>query len=204
VSVLIQDRDMARSLKAQRQASDAARFDEVWDGVYVVAPVANYEHQWLAAEILVALHSVLPALGGGKVMNGINVSDREDGWVQNYRVPDLAVILASNSGKVCDAHFFGGPDFVVEIISPEELAREKLGFYAKVGVRELLVIDRDPWALELFRLAGDELTLVCRSTANDSERIGSEVLPLTFSLESGSPQPQIVISRTDGTQTWTI
>ena len=43
------------------------------------------------------------------------------------------------------------------IVSRDDHSREKISFYEKVGVRELLIIDRDPWQLELFRLASGRL-----------------------------------------------
>jgi Uma2 family endonuclease len=64
-------------------------------------------------------------------------------------LPDVVVALAGGQAKDCGTHWCSGPDFVVEIRSPSEDPRDKLDFYAAVGTREVLVIDRDPWALEL-------------------------------------------------------
>ena len=48
--------------------------------------------------------------------------------------------------------WYGGPDFAVEVISPFDRSRKKFEFYARVGVRELLLVNRKPWSLELYRL----------------------------------------------------
>ena len=93
----------------------------------------------------------------GKVMAGVNVSDREHGWKKNYRCPDVVVFLNHTKAVDCDTFWFGGPDFAVEIASPGDRSREKLEFYAKVGTRELLLVDRKPWSLELYRLDGEKL-----------------------------------------------
>jgi Uma2 family endonuclease len=53
-------------------------------------------------------------------------------------------------------YFDGGPDAVVEIYSPGDETYEKLDFYAKLGVREVWIIDRDSRQPEVFLLAGDE------------------------------------------------
>ena len=58
-----------------------------------------------------------------------------------------------------ESHICGPADFLVEIISPGDKSRDKLAFYAELGVRELLVVDRYPWSLELYRLGGNELVL---------------------------------------------
>jgi Uma2 family endonuclease len=43
-----------------------------------------------------------------------------------------------------------------EIRSPDDETYEKLPFFARIGVRELLVIDRDSKRPEIFRLAGPQ------------------------------------------------
>ncbi len=45
MTVLINDPDLARRFRAEREASDASHHDEVWDGVYVVSPNPNNIHQ---------------------------------------------------------------------------------------------------------------------------------------------------------------
>jgi Uma2 family endonuclease len=94
--------------------------------------------------------------------------------------------------------WFGGPDFGIEIVSPDDRSRQKLGFYEKVGTRELLLIDRDPWRLELYRLTHGELSLVGASTPDDPQPLRSEVLGLTWRLVAGQPRPQIEIAHDDG------
>ena len=37
----------------------------------------------------------------------------------------------------------GGPDFLVEVASPGDRSLDKLAFYEGIGVRELLMVDRD-------------------------------------------------------------
>jgi Uma2 family endonuclease len=59
----------------------------------------------------------------------------------------------------CNEYFDGGPDAVVEIHSPGDESYEKFPFYAAVGVREVLVIDRDTKEPELYELIGGEFQL---------------------------------------------
>jgi Uma2 family endonuclease len=56
----------------------------------------------------------------------------------------------------CNEYFDRGPDAVVEIHSPGDEAYEKLDFYAKVGVREVWIVDRDTKHPEILELVGDE------------------------------------------------
>ena len=204
MSVLVNVAELAERLIAERQKTDGAQHDEVWDGVYVMSPIADMEHQWLIAELLLAIQAVLDPAAGDRVYPGLNVSDREVDWLQNYRVPDIAVVLKGNPAKPCHAHLYGGPDFLVEIVSPNDIAREKRPFYARIGVRELLIVDRDPWAIELYRLEEGDLALAGRSGLDEPELLASAVLPLELRLVAGADRPQIEVRRTDGTQVWTI
>jgi Uma2 family endonuclease len=171
VSVLVQDRDIARSLKAQRRASDAGQFDEVWDGVYVKSPSANNLHQWIVVQLILTFQHVLNMDGGDRMYPGLNVSDREEDWTHNYRVPDLAIFLHRNTARDLETHWCGGPDLVVEVVSPDDREREKMPFYAGIGVREVLIIDRAPWAVEVYQLDGTELKVAGKATPDQPESI---------------------------------
>ncbi len=154
MSVLITDPDLAADVMKTRAETDADRYTEVWDGVVVMPAVPNNEHQSLVMRLGAAFAVVVDWDAGDSVQPGANVSDREDGWKQNYRCPDVVVALAGGRAKDCGTHWCGGPDLVVEIESPGQDARDKLDFYAAVDCREVLLIGRDPWALELCRLGG--------------------------------------------------
>ena len=141
----ILDRELEQQLIAQRQASGADRYDEVWNGEYVLSPLANDEHQELVAFLSAVLFDVIQRTGLGLVRPGVNLSDRIDDWQQNYRCPDVVVFLKGGAA-VCHGTFWtGGPDFAVEILSPGETTAEKIDFYARLGTRELLIVHRDPW-----------------------------------------------------------
>ena len=122
----------------------------------------------------------------------------------NYRSPDVVVFLNDTKAENCDTHWFGGPDFAVEIVSPGDRSREKFEFYANVGVRELLLIDREPWRLELFRLQEGKLVEVGRSTVKEPRQLASEVAPLDLRLVPGEQRPQIEVVHHDGEQAWTV
>jgi Uma2 family endonuclease len=134
----------------------------------------------------------------------VNVSDRRTRWRHNVRCPDVAVYLKGNPARDCDTHWFGGPDFVAEVVMPRDRSREKSGFYAAVGVRELLIVDRLPWELDLFRLSGKELTPTETCSATKPRPFQSAVLPVRFSLAPGKSRPQIVVTRTTDGQTTRI
>lgn len=202
--MLITDTDFAEKLIAQRRAHGTDRYDEVWEGLYVMAPMPNDEHQDIVNEFGFVLTATIVRTGLGKVRPGINISDRDEDWEHNYRCPDVVVFLNDTKAINRDTHWVGGPDFAVEIASYKDRTRDKLDFYAKVETRELLLVDRHPWALELYRLDGAKLALVGKSTPADSKVLVSQVVPLSWQLVAGEKRPQIAVVHSDGKQKWMI
>jgi Uma2 family endonuclease len=204
MAVLVHDPSLERDLKAEREATGADRWDEVWEGVYVMPPLPNDEHQQLAMGIGAIYQDVVGWPGLGDVRVGVNVSDRKQGWKRNYRAPDVAVFLKGGRAENCGTHWCGGPDSAVEILSPRDRTRDKLPFYARIGMRELLLIDRKPWKLELYELREGQLALTGLATLKKPVVLSSVVLPLTFQLLPGRPRPQIKVVHRDGTKDWTV
>lgn len=203
MATVVLDREIAERLREEREASGLDRWDEVWEGTYIMTPLPNIEHQEIAAGLVTAFRTVL-GRGQAVVLAGTNVSDREHGWKNNYRCPDVAVYLVSNPARNCSTHWAGGPDFAVEIVSEDDRSREKIPFYAKVGTRELLFVDREPWGLELFRLCGGELLSVGTATIENGRTLSSEVMPLTFCLISEAHRPSILVTYLSDGKTWNV
>lgn len=187
-----------------RQGRKADRYDEVWEGVYVVSPIADNQHQLLGQQIVIAIYSLLPELREGCFYGQANITDRGSNWTRNFRVPDVAIYLKNNPAEDRGTHWYGGPDFAVEIVSPKDRTRQKLDFYAKVNTRELLIVDRDPWQLELLRLRDKKLVSVGTTTSEAGDSLTSEVLPLKLTLKPGKERPSILISHSSDDRHWTI
>jgi Uma2 family endonuclease len=204
MAMLVLDQKAQDRIIRERRERGLDREDEVWDGDYLVMPDPNLEHQDIATGLSTILRIVIDWPGFGKVYQGMNVSDRADDWEHDYRCPDVGVCLQGNPGVNRGAYWHGGPDFVVEIISPHDRSREKLGFYARVGVRELLLIDRDPWTLELYRLRKTKLARAGASATGQPKTLASTVLPLSFRLVAGDPRPRIEVAHSDGRQRWVV
>jgi Uma2 family endonuclease len=204
MEALILDQELRKRLIRQRRRSGSDRFDEVWNGVYVMSPLADNLHQDIAFELAFAIRQTIGGPESGKVNTGINVSDQAEHGKRNYRCPDVAVFLPGNPARNLGTHWLGGPDFAVEVISKYDRSRLKLPFYAKVGVREVLLVDRSPWALELYRSHDETMELVGTSTSETSTLLSSLVLPLAYRLLPGTPNPRIEVVRNGGNQTWLI
>jgi Uma2 family endonuclease len=195
---------LERDIIAQRRAWDVDQKDEVWDGVYFIPPSPDNEHQEIGGKICYVMMECVGWSERAKVRLGVNVSDRRQRWKWNYRVPDAVVFLEDTKAENRDSHWFGGPDFGVEIVTPGDRTREKIPFYEKVGTRELLIIDRKPWELDLYRHDGQRLGLAGRTTLDEPAVIEGLVLPLTLELVDGEGRPQIRIGHRLSGRAWVI
>jgi Uma2 family endonuclease len=203
--LLIRDAGLVDQLIEERKRKGIDLYDEVWEGMYVMPSMPSNAHQALVGDLDEIFREVVKKAGLGQTYPGANVSDRRKGWNHNYRIPDLLVVLSNSRAIDCDTHFFGGPDFVVEIQSPGDDTEEKVPFYGKVGVRELLIIHRDKRTLRLLRLEGNELVLVKPSLLEGREWLVSEVLPLAFRRTSIKGVARTQVCRTDGHPgLWTV
>jgi Uma2 family endonuclease len=189
----------------ERKRKGIDLYDEVWDGVYVMPSMPSLEHQELVHDLDTLFDDVVIVPGLGKCYPGVNVSDRASGWKKNFRVPDVAIVLKDSRAIRHKNHIQGGPDFLVEIESPGNDIEEKVPFYGKIGVSELLIIHRDKRSLRLLRLQGEELVLVKPSLLEGKEWLLSEVLPLSFRRTVSKGVPRTQVRRTDGQAgQWTI
>ena len=202
MTTLIMDRHVEAAVRKQRIASGADRFDEVWEGVYVMNPMPNVEHQQIVTRLASILQEALDWSDRGIVLAGVNVSDRESGWQENYRVPDIAVFLRDGAAQNCGTHWRGGPDFAVEVVSEDDQTYDKLPFYAAVGVRELLIVERNPWKLVLLRLSDGKL--IRASETEQEQKLVSEAIPFAFRLIGSKDRPHIEVCRTDGERSWLV
>jgi Uma2 family endonuclease len=204
MTMLITDPEISDSIREERIKKGLDGFDEVWEGVYVMSPLADDEHQDLQTGFGATLKLAAGWNGPARVRTGVNVSDRVQNWKHNYRVPDVAVFLPGGSAVNHGTFWFGGPDLVVEIVSTYDQTREKLPFYEKVRVREVVIVDRNPWALELHRLTDGRLELVSRIEIGSPDAIATDTVPLSMRLLAGTPRPLIEVTQPETSQQWVI
>jgi Uma2 family endonuclease len=114
----------------RRRALGQDLHDEVWEGVYHVAPAPHPSHGYLDEELAAALRP--HARAAGLVGSGpLNVGEPDD-----YRVPDRAYTRGQATST-----FVPSVVIAVEIVSPDDETWQKLDFYYARGVEELLIAD---------------------------------------------------------------
>ena len=191
------DSDSVSQFLSFRQQREVDQYDEVWEGVYIVPPLAQNPHQDVATALAGIFFNIVHLEGRGRVHAGANVSDRRANWVYNYRCPDVVVVLKEGRAIDCGTHWMGGPDFLVEVESPEDQIIRKIPFYSKIQVRELLIVHGTTRHLQLHRHDGQQLAPVEPSDFKGSKWLTSKVLPLAFRRKLIRKQPLTEIQRTD-------
>lgn len=124
-------------------------YDEWWEGTYRTVTGPSPEHGRLLNKLAILLDPLAEAVGLHTAAP-LNIGlDKVDA-----RVPDLAV-YRPDTPRTSPA-FLTTALLVVEILSPSEIAGEKLPFYAAHGVQEYLEIDLRAGRADLLLHEGDD------------------------------------------------
>jgi Uma2 family endonuclease len=143
-----------QSLLEERRRTGADLRDEIWAGVLHMVPPPSNWHQRFSSELFQALAPLAKARGmqpffeTGLYRPGASTLD--------YRVPDL---MFARPALFCERGVEGGAELIIELLSKGDESREKLDFYAQVGVKEALLIDPATREVELYELRGGKFHL---------------------------------------------
>jgi Uma2 family endonuclease len=180
--------DAPESLLEERRRLGLDRFDEIWEGVVHMVPPPSFSHQFLGSEMLAVLRPIASS-GGLKSVYEVGVYDPKAGDT-NFRVPDLAFVRAENTSA---RGIEGKAALVIEILSPNDESREKLPFYAAVGVEEVWIVDPATRVCEVYVLRGRAYHA---ALPGDDGSIRSPTLGVTVRTASG---PRLEIAWAGGT-----
>ena len=202
MALLILDPMREQDIRKKYFREEDERYLETWDGVDVMSPLPNDDHQGFIGRMMMVLGITIEEPGLGLVRPGVNVTDRHQDWKSNYRCPDVVVYLNSNSAINYGTHWLGGPDFLAEIISPGEDRIAKVPFYTSINTGEILIVDRDPWQLELLRIQNQQAHSVGISTLVHPQILSATSIGFTFQLIGQMPRPNIEMIHVASGQRW--
>jgi Uma2 family endonuclease len=134
------------SMLEERRRLGHDRFDEVWDGVLHMVPPASVQHMRLETELENALQKIVSPRGL-HVVHEAGLYDPATPGHKNYRQPDVMIFAAA---YVSDRGVEGRAELVIEIVSPNDESRQKLPFYAAIGVKEVWLLDPRARTVEVF------------------------------------------------------
>lgn len=145
-------------LLVHRRRAGLDRLDEVWEGVLHMVPAPSGEHAEITQQLAVILDRPARAAGLVPTMGEFNVGESE----HDYRVPDGGLHRQRPRGV-----WFPTVALVVEIVSPGDESWEKLPFYARHGVDEIVVVDPGEQTVSWLVLTGGEYRAIERSRLID-------------------------------------
>lgn len=141
-----------------------------------MANAPSYEHQLIVGEIFGELRQFVKSNNQGLVLTApfevhLSAASRP---VQ----PDVLFIKAEKQPAINTQIFEGGPDLVVEVLSPSTAYIDryvKFDAYEQVGMSEYWIVNPKTASLEVYTLSGGEYALLGQFTAD--EPVWSALLP---------------------------
>jgi len=127
------------------------------DGEVLVTSPASDSHQDIS-RFLIALLSHVAEHDDAGIVRPAPFLVRLPPPLQRAREPDIVFVAREHLDRLRPTYLDGAPDLVVEIVSPESVARdrgEKYVEYEQAGVREYWLIDRDRRQAEFYLLGAD-------------------------------------------------
>ena len=152
-------------------------------------PAPTRSHQKFVVDLVGKLYEFLKGNPGELLVSPIDVflpasSDEVEDEVDTIVQPD--VIVVCDRDKLIEKGVRGGPDFVVEILSPstamKDLSKKKT-LYAKHGVREYWILNPEDLSVLAYRLEGTAFGRVREYHAG--EEVDSTVL-IGFTWKAGA------------------
>ncbi len=145
-----------QELIEHRRHTGADRHDEVWEGVYHMIPAASFGHSLITAQLAVLLDA--PARANGLLVGvEFNLGVKDD-----FRVPDLGLHREPRLGA-----WVPTAAIAVEVVSPGDDTWEKLPFYARHEVDELLIVEPSFRSVTWLGLYGGKYRSIDRSELLD-------------------------------------
>jgi Uma2 family endonuclease len=168
--------EVPEALLEERRRTGADCWDELWEGELYMPPPPSGLHQRIGGELFAVLLPLAKARG---LVGSYETGLYRPGTDLDYRVPDQVYArpeLATERGVD------GPAEVVVELISPGDETYAKLGFYADLGVGEVLVVHPEERRVELFVARGGGAVLV---QADEAGRVRSDALGATLATVPG-------------------
>ena len=131
---------------------------EIVDGETIMSAAPNPYHQRTSKRTFLPLDRLVTEHGLGEVLYApLDIIVQRDPL--RTRQPDLLFISNERAGIILEDRIHGGPDLVVEILSPSNSRGEiegKMSDYASIDVRECWFVSPEGCTVETLQLDGGE------------------------------------------------
>jgi hypothetical protein len=176
---------MPEEMIAERRRLGLDKQDEMWDGVLHMNFPGNTNHQRIEIKLALCLEPLVGPLGLELLVEA-GLFDPAVQENKSFWVPDVVVFppeFASERGVE------GQATLAVEIRSPGDESYQKIPYYSRIGVAELLIIDRDRRTVRRWLPNAGEL-----SEVPPSEDGWHHLAALPVAMRGGSGRLEVRIS----------
>jgi Uma2 family endonuclease len=132
-------------------ADEDTRAEWVDGKVEMMSPVSR-EHDMLGFW----LRTVIQYYSEAKKLGDVHGSEFLSRLPDQFRMPDVLFVRASRASIVGPTYVDGPPDLIVEVVSPDEPARDykdKYAAYQSAGVREYWIVDPAKKQIQAYMLS---------------------------------------------------
>jgi Uma2 family endonuclease len=147
--------------KEYKNWPEGERWELIEGSAYAMSPAPTYSHQRLVVDLVGKLYAFLQGKHCELLAAPIDVflpSSRGEAEDDIDTIVQPDVIVVCDHDKLCDKGVRGGPDFVVEILSPSTAMKDlskKKKLYAKHGVREYWILNPEDLSILAYRRDGE-------------------------------------------------
>lgn len=130
---------------------DGKRY-EVLKGVLYMSPAPTPGHQSISVRLVAFLFQFVEAAGIGRVFHAPTDVELAPGDIVQ---PDVFVLLNTSLEQIGEKRIFGGPDLVIEVLSPSTMSDDlhgKRDAYERAQVSEYWIVNPGERVVELFVL----------------------------------------------------
>jgi Uma2 family endonuclease len=180
--------------------ADDAQIVEWVEGEVIVYMPPIYKHQDIVSFLGQLLDSFIRFFDlGTLILAPFEVKLWPDG---PSREPDLVFIRHENLSKLTDERFEGGPDLIIEIISPGSVSEDRVRKfiqYEQAGVQEYWIVDPRPHQQQVdFYVLGEDNVYHAAPLEEDG-RYHSTVIPnfwlnIDWLWQDPLPNPQLALA----------
>jgi Uma2 family endonuclease len=147
--------DVPEAFLEERRRLGHDRKDELWEGVLHMVPPASFIHGHRAVDIYNALRPIAAKRGLVAHPDGLGVFAPETDPA-SWRIPDASLTRPDQ----ISVRGLEGAVLAIEVLSPNDESYAKLPFYARVGVREVWIVEPNTCEPEIFTVAEGRFVIV--------------------------------------------
>jgi Uma2 family endonuclease len=137
--------DVPESFLKERHRLGHDRKDELWEGVLHMVPTPSLVHGRRSIDLVMCLGRIAKRRGMSAWGEGTGVY-APDVDPKSWRIPDVTLARPEHESE----RGLEGAALCVEVLSPNDESRDKFGFYARVGVSEVWILEPRTRELELY------------------------------------------------------